>query len=54
MLQADVDSLSNVKLQELVTQTSEAYMTALRRCAKNLTVKNIGDLTLQSWYVRAS
>lgn len=54
VIQADVESLSNVKLQELVTQTSEAYMTALRRCAKNLTVKNIGDLTLQSWYVRAS
>lgn len=54
VIQADVDSLSNVKLQELITQTSEAYMTALRRCAKNLTVKNIGDLTLQSWYVRAS
>lgn len=54
VIQADVESLSNVKLQELVTQTSEAYMTALRRCAKNLTVKNIGDLTLQSWYVRAN
>lgn len=54
VIQADVDSLSNVKLQELVTQTYEAYMTALRRCAKNLTAKNIGDLTLQSWYVKTN
>jgi len=54
VIQADVDSLSNAKLQELVEQTSETYMAALRKCAKNLTAKNIGDLTLQSWYVKTN
>lgn len=47
----DVDSFSDSKLKELIVQTSENYVEALKRNAKNLTAKNIGDLTLQSWYL---
>lgn len=46
------DTFSDVKLHELVTQSSEDYMKALRKNAKNLTAKNISSLTLQSWYIK--
>lgn len=37
---------------ELVTQTSENYLSELKRYARNLTAKNIGSMTLQSWYFK--
>ena len=47
----DANSFSDLKLKELVVQTSENYVEALKRNAKNLTAKNISSLTLQSWYL---
>lgn len=44
--------LENIKLQELIQQSSETYMNALKKYAKNLTAKNISSLTLQSWYMK--
>lgn len=48
----DEDTFFDVKLHELVTQSSEDYLKALRKNAKNLTAKNISSLTLQSWYIK--
>lgn len=48
----NVKALQDKKLNELVTQTSENYLSELKRYARNLTAKNIGSMTLQSWYFK--
>lgn len=48
----NVKALQDKKLNELVTQTSEDYLSELKRYARNLTAKNIGSMTLQSWYFK--
>ena len=48
----DMKTLQDAKLKELIIQTSEYYMSELKRCARNLTAKNIGSMTLQSWYFK--
>lgn len=48
----NVKALQDKKLNELVTQTSENYLSELKRYARNLTAKNIGSMTLQSWHFK--
>lgn len=48
----NVKALQDKKLNELVTQSSENYLSELKRYARNLTAKNIGSMTLQSWYFK--
>lgn len=48
----DVKTLQDSKLKELVIQSSENCLSELKRYARNLTAKNIGSMTLQSWYFK--